>query len=322
MRILITGAGGPSAISIWKSLADQHELHMADMDARASGLYLVPRQQRLLIPRGDDPNLVHVLLQACKNRSIDFLLPTVDAELAPLARAEADFVEQGVKLALPSVETLELCRDKDALLTKLRDYVPVPDSVLLTDRTARDALDFPLFAKPRCGAGSRGLVNVNRPADLDALPKDGSYLLQEFLPGAEYSVDIYIRGDGVAIAAVPRERMKVDSGIAITARTVQLPEASETAIRAARAVGIRYVANVQLKRCKQGILKLLEINPRFPGTLPLTAQAGIDIPALLVAEIQQQQLPDDFLPFRELAVVRYWTERYFDPQEMDLLCRQ
>ena len=53
MRILITGAGGAAAISVWKSLSAEHELHMADMDPLAAGLYLVPPEQRLIIPRGD-----------------------------------------------------------------------------------------------------------------------------------------------------------------------------------------------------------------------------------------------------------------------------
>ena len=61
MRLLITGAGGAAAISVWKSLAAEHELHMADMDPLASGLYLVPEAQRLIIPRGDDPRLLDVL---------------------------------------------------------------------------------------------------------------------------------------------------------------------------------------------------------------------------------------------------------------------
>src|SRR6185369_2584662 len=61
MRILITGAGGAAAISVWKSLSAEHELHMADMDPLATGLYLVPVERRLIIPRGDAPELVPAL---------------------------------------------------------------------------------------------------------------------------------------------------------------------------------------------------------------------------------------------------------------------
>ena len=66
---------------------------------------------------------------------------------------------------------------------------------------------------------------------------------------------------------------------------------------------------------------LLEVNPRFPGTLPLTTAAGIDMPKLMVDEAMGRPLPDKLMSFKELMVVRYWTERYFDPQEWKRLCR-
>jgi carbamoyl-phosphate synthase large subunit len=320
MRILLTGAGGPSAISVWKSLGKRHELHMADMDPRATGLYFVPPDRRIIVPRGDDRTFVPTVHDICRTRAIDLMIPTVDAELVPLALASAEFAAINVKLALSPLESLRLCRDKHALLTALASVVPVPESELLTDALAAGSISFPRFAKPRRGAGSSGVATVRSRSDLDALPKDGSYLLQEFLPGEEYSVDVYVRGDGRTIAAVPRERMKTDSGIAVAARTVRNPALIDAAIRAAEQAGVRYVANVQFKRGADGVYKLLEINPRFPGTLPLTAGAGVDLPALLIAELSGQTLPEKLATFKEIMVVRYWNERFIDPQEWRQLC--
>lgn len=321
MRILLTGAGGPSAISVWKSLSAEHELHMADMDPCAAGLYLVAADRRLLVPRGDDPGFVPAVLEACKARGIDVLLPTVDSELLPLALARGDVERLGIALPICPLACLRDCRDKHALLSRLEGMAPVPDSEPLTQDVAGRTNRFPRFVKPRLGAGSRGAAKVTRREDLDALPKDGSYLLQEYLPGEEYSVDVYVRGDGHVIAAVPRERMKTDSGVAVTARTVKAADVIEAAVRVARAIGVRYVANVQFKRAADGVFKLLEVNPRFPGTLPLTIAAGVDMPKLLVDEIAGKKLPDGLMPFDEIMVVRYWTEHYLDPEDWRTLCR-
>jgi len=227
MRILMTGAGGPSAISVWKSLSAQHEIHMADMDPCAAGLYLVAEDRRLLVPRGDAPELVPALLAACRARKIDLMLPTVDAEFVPLALARADFEALGVALPISPLDCLRVCRDKHELLARVKGIVPVPDYEPLTPEAAARVTSFPRFVKPRLGAGSRGAEKITRREDLDALPQDGSILVQEYLPGEEYSVDVYVRGDGRVIAAVPRERMKTDSGIAVTARTVDVPEVIE-----------------------------------------------------------------------------------------------
>ncbi len=322
MRILITGAGGAAAVSVWKSLAAGHELHMADMDPLATGLYLVPPNQRLIIPRGDDPRLITELLEACKGRRIEALLPTVDAELAPLAAVRERFEASGVQLPISPVECLRICRDKQLLLEKVKGIVPIPENEPLTEAVAARVRSFPQLVKPRAGAGSRGVAKISSRDDLEAVPKDGSFLLQEFLPGEEYSVDVYVARDGRVIGAVPRERMKIDSGIAVASRTINVPEVIASAVKTAQAIGIRGTANVQFKRAGDGIFKLLEVNPRFPGTLPLTIEAGVDMPKLMAAELAGKTLPDGLLPFRELMVVRYWTEHYFDAREWEALCRR
>ena len=321
MRILITGAGGAAAISVWKTLGAAHELHMADMDPLAAGLYLVPEAQRMIIPRGDDPRLVDVLHDACRVRGIEMLLPTVDSELFPVAMARERFEAMGVTLPISPAECLRLCRDKQLLLERVKGEVPVPAFEPLTQEAADRVDSFPRFVKPRLGAGSRGVAKIVRREDLETQPKDGSVILQEYLPGEEYSIDVYVRRDGVVVGAVPRERMKVDSGIAVASRTVNVPEVIQSAIRTAELIGIRGIANVQFKRAADGVFKLLEVNPRFPGTLPLTTAAGIDMPKLMVDEAMGRPLPDKLMSFKELMVVRYWTERYYDPQEWKRLCR-
>ncbi len=87
------GAGGPAAIAAMKSLsADPSvELLAADMDPWAAGLYLVPPLARTLIPAGAAPDFTDVLLARCRALGVDVVLPTVDAELRPLAGARAPF---------------------------------------------------------------------------------------------------------------------------------------------------------------------------------------------------------------------------------------
>ncbi|MGE0653783.1 MAG: ATP-grasp domain-containing protein, partial [Alphaproteobacteria bacterium] len=239
-----------------------------------------------------------------------------------VAAAGDRFKAIGVALAISPVECLRICRDKQLLMEAVQGKVPIPANEPLTEAVAARVDSFPRFAKPREGAGSRGVAKINSHADLDRQPKDGSVMLQEYLPGEEYSVDVYVRRDGRVIAAVPRDRMKIDSGIAVASRTLNLPDLMQSAIRTAEVIGIRGCANVQFKRAADGIFKLLEVNPRFPGTLPLTTAAGIDMPKLMVDELMGRPVPDKLMPFKEMMVVRYWTEHFFDAGEWEALCRQ
>ena len=79
------------------------------------------------------------------------------------------------------------------------------------------------------------------------LERDGSLLVQEHLPGPEYSLDVIARADGHVAGVVPRERLKVDSGIAVTGRTLHDDRLEGFARAVAEAIGLTTVANVQVK---------------------------------------------------------------------------
>lgn len=317
MKILLTGAGGAAAISVWKALVSEHAIFMADMDPCAAGLYVVPPERRFIIPAGNSADFVPVLLHYCVQNGIDVLIPTVDSELLPLAQNAELFTQQGTILPISPACTLSLCRDKYQLLQFCQDTGLAPAFTLLKQDTS---CSFPCFAKPRVGAGSRGALTICCPEELQHLPHDGSYLIQELLSGEEYSVDVYLSSQGHALAAVPRLRLKIDSGIAVACQTKINTELSTMALKIAKKVGIVYVANIQFKADAEGQFKLLEINPRFPGTLPLTTAAGIDIPQLMIKDICNTLSETHLLPFKELMVVRYWTEQFFSIEEWRALC--
>jgi len=54
VRVMVTGAGGPAAIAVMRSLSADPSVRViaADMDSWAAGLYLVPPADRTLIPAG------------------------------------------------------------------------------------------------------------------------------------------------------------------------------------------------------------------------------------------------------------------------------
>ncbi|WP_197536264.1 ATP-grasp domain-containing protein [Blastococcus saxobsidens] len=156
---------------------------------------------------------------------------------------------------------------------------------------------------------------VEDPAALRALGSDEDILVQAHLPGDEYSVDTLADADGHVAAAVPRSRLRVDSGVSVAGATVADAELEDTARRVAAAIGLVGVANVQLRRDAAGRPALLEVNPRFPGAMPLTVAAGVDMPSLALDLALGRLLPDR-VPFTELAVVRYLEDVFVAPADI------
>ena len=69
----------------------------------------------------------------------------------------------------------------------------------------------------------------------------------------------------------------------------------------AAAIELTTVANVQVKEDADGEPALLEVNPRFPGTMPLTIAAGVDMPRLAIGEALGTAIPDGPLAFADIA---------------------
>jgi carbamoyl-phosphate synthase large subunit len=291
-RVLVTGVGGPSGVSILRAMAGRPVAMLGgDIDPYAAGLYLLDPDRRHILPRGDDPRIATMLLDLCRAEEVDVLIPTVDTELLPLARARAEFAEAGVTLVVAQEETLAVCLDKWRLAERCQGKVRVPDTQLVDARFDPSAPSLPAIVKPRSGSGS--------------------LLVQEHLPGPEHSLDVLARADGHVAAVVPRERLKVDSGIAVTGRTKHDPKLDAFAREVARLIGLTTVANVQVKEDAAGEPALLEVNPRFPGTMPLTVASGVDMPRLAIGEALGTPIPDGPIEFQDIAMVRYFEERFF-----------
>lgn len=303
IRVLVTGAGGPAGVSVIRSLAARADMDVfaADMDGWASGLYLVGADRRRIVPPGLRADFVDRMIELVDADGIDLVVSTVDVELVPLsARRE----ELGAPLAAASEEALRTCLDKWLLVQACRPHARVPDSALLNSAGVALDWEFPVIVKPRSGAGSRGVRLVADRAALEAEPEDEALIIQEHLPGEEFSVDTLMGSDGHAIAAVPRLRARVDSGVAIAGRTVHRDELERTAEACASAAGIVGVCNVQLRYDRKGVPALLEINPRFPGAMPLTIASGVDMPSLAADLALGRDVPRR-VEFIELANVRF-----------------
>ena len=227
-----------------------------------------------------------------------------------------EYEAAGIALVLASERTLRLCLDKWRLQEACEGTVRVPRCEVADGSWDPSSTPLPAFVKPRTGSGSRGIMLIETRADLERLPRDGTLLVQENLPGPEYSLDVLARADGEVVAVVPRERMRVDSGIAICGVTKRDEALEEFGRRVAETIGLTGVANVQVKGAETGEPALLEVNPRFPGTMPLTVASGVDMPKLCVNEALGDPIPPGRIEFRPTGMVRMMDELFMAPEEI------
>lgn len=319
-RVLVTGAGGPAGVAVIRSLLTDStvEIIAGDMDPYAAGLYLVAQDNRLLLLPGAADGFVEDLLIVCGGRGVDVVIPTVDAELLPIARNRSRFLDAGTRLAVTSEQALRDTLDKFALARRCSPSVRTPRTELLSATLDADSWTFPVIVKPRTGSGSRDIQTVESAADLAAMPPDEQLLVQEFLPGEEYSLDVMADQSSRVISVVPRARLRVDSGVSVAGRTLHDPELDALARGVVAALGLTLVSNVQCRRDRQGRPSLLEVNPRFPGAMPLTIHSGVNMPQLCLDAVLGMPLPA-MVAHTDETMVRFLDERFTDAATVDAL---
>ena len=137
-----------------------------------------------------------------------------------------------------------------------------------------------MIVKPRRGAGSRGVRLVADRAPSSTALGTTRRRSSRRTSRATSSRWTSSSTRGHVVAAVPRTRR----GWTPASRSPAAPCTTPSSRHARRHVAERHradgVANVQLRRDADGRPALLEVNPRFPGAMPLTIAAGVDMPSL------------------------------------------
>ena len=146
--------------------------------------------------------------------------------------------------------------------------------------------------KPKDSYGSRGLRYIKRREELideyKRVHRVYKYpLVQEYIPpgGDAYGVSVLLDKSSEVKALFVHRRLReypVTGGPSTLRVSMLKPEIANLGIRMLKALGWYGVAMVEFKvDPRDNTPKLMEVNPRFWGSLPLAILAGVDFPYLL-----------------------------------------
>ncbi len=229
-------------------------------------------ESRHLLPRSRDPGFVEALTDLCRAERVDLVVPLIDPDLPVLAAGRKDIEASGARVLVSAPEAIARCRDKGETARVLIAH-GLPGIADLSPAEAREA-PLPLFAKPRAGSSAIGAAKVTARAELDhLLATVPDLIVQPFLDGPEFTIDVFCTAEGETLCAVPRRRLAVRGGEVSTGRIERDAELEGLAARAAAAIGLFGPGNVQVIRTGAGPF-VLELNPRFGGGAPLSLAGG------------------------------------------------
>jgi carbamoyl-phosphate synthase large subunit len=312
---MITAAGTVTAQSVIKALRDDGRaafVAAGDMNPLCATRVFV--DEFVTLPPGGAGDFARRCLDAAKRMEIDLLVPiVVESEFLPLADVRELFESIGCRLALPAREIIERTADKLAFAAFLHKIsIPVPATRPYSNRLEVDR--FPVYLKPRWGSGSVGTSRIESLHSLhEAARGRRDLIVQEAVEGTEFTVDCFAAAPGRVVAAVPRERIAIKAGVSVKGRTYRHPTIERIARTVVEKSGLQGPANVQGMLRADESFTIIEMNPRFSGTLALTTAAGINFASLLIDTIEGNPIPDLIGRHQDgLTMMRYWNEVFED----------
>lgn len=278
-RLLFTCVGRRvELMQAFRAAADRLSLGLTlygtDTSETAPALYFCDRRQAVC--RIDDPSYIPQLLSICRREHIDALIPTIDTDLLILSLNKKSFESLGVKVFISESDKISLCRDKRLTARYLLGCgLKTPETY---DDYRNYRHDFPCFIKPMDGSSSIGAFKVHGRRELEQYAAQiPDYIVQSFISGTEYTVDILCDYLGNPIYVTPRERLAVRSGEVLKTRICQDARITDACLGLIADFKPCGPLTVQLIReTRTGDDYFIEINPRFGGGAPLSVKAGAD----------------------------------------------
>ena len=248
----------------------------ADCSELAPAMYFADMNE--LVPRiSEGEAYIDSIIDICNRLDISLVVPTIDTELLLLAEnREKIESETNAKVLISDYRVIDICRNKKNTQKFMEENGFLVPRMLTDEEMDNGELSFPLFIKPLDGSSSINAFKVNNKEELDTYRKlIDKPIVQEFMEGTEFTVDVFLDFDSNVITCVPRVRLATRSGEIAKGLIVRDKEIVEDVLKLMKVLKPIGHITVQCMKTKRGI-EYIGINPRFGGGAPMSIMAGAD----------------------------------------------
>ena len=222
-----------------------------------------------------EPGFLDFLNDVIDKEKIDCIYPAHDNACMVLSEYASKIHAQVI---VTDYNTVRICRSKAETyrIFKEERFIPIIyDSV-------DGVKEYPVFVKPEIGQGAIGAKKIESEYDLkEALRKDKSLIICEYLPGMEYTVDCFTDRYGRLRVVKLRSRERIKTGISVRSQLIELDNEINTIAEIINSrLKFQGVWFFQVKQDKSGEYRLMEISPRIPGTIGVSRNLGINFAIL------------------------------------------
>jgi predicted ATP-grasp superfamily ATP-dependent carboligase len=279
VRVLVTDGEQVQTLGAVRALAKEG-VHVVVGSATRTAVSFLSRHcaGRVLYPdpRDHEAAFVETVVRAARAQCIDVLLPIGYYATVLFSRYQSD-LRRIANVAVADYPAMAIASDKGRTMAFAQALG------VMTPRTYGSASEvdtFPVVIKATKGTG--GVRYVNSKSQLRAITLE-DIVVQEYIPGAGFGF-YGLFNQGALRAYFMHHRIRefpVTGGASTAAEAYYDEELKDLGVRLMAGLQWHGVAMVEMKRdSRDGQYKLMEINPKFWGSLDLSAAAGVNFPYL------------------------------------------
>ena len=305
MNILILSCGTRNKIVQYfkKELGNRGLVIATDCSELAPALY--DADKYFVVPRMNEEGYIDEILSICKENNIKAVLSLIDPELSLLAEYKQDFLDIGTIPIISDYDVVEMCFDKYSMykffiqngFKTVRSYI---DKEEFYKDVEAEIINYPVFVKPVRGSASINISKVNSKEEVELLfSRFDNLMIQEFMDGTEYGADVYI--DMISnepVAIFTKEKIKMRAGETDKSVSIKDEKLFELIKEFVKKAGFKGIIDIDIFKVN-GEYYISEVNPRFGGGYPHAYECDVNVPEMILNNIEGKENLDVIGRFKE-----------------------
>jgi predicted ATP-grasp superfamily ATP-dependent carboligase len=309
-KILVLDAQMRNSLAIIRSLGKKGlEVDAGEETKFATGFFSKYCNNHIVYPSPtkSPEEFITYMLNLVKSNHYDVIFPVIDATTIPIVKHKTEFSKHTI-VPFADHQTLTKASDKaQTLKIAMENGIPCPKTYFIDYyddlEKIKDDVEYPVVVKPNRGFGTRGVFLCTSTDELFergkyVLNEYGSFLVQEYIPkGDEIGVYALFDFDSKPAALSVQRRIRsypISGGPSTLRETIRDEKIVDLAFRLLKAMKWFGVAMVEFRvDPRDSVPKLMEINPRFWGSLQLSILSGVDFPYLLYKLVTDGHIEPD-----------------------------
>lgn len=294
INVLILSAGTRNKVVEYfkRELEGKGKVIVTDCNPLAPTLYIADKYY--LVPRIDNSTYLNIIKDICIEENIKGLFSLIDPELSLLAKHKQEFLDMGVIPFVSDYEQVETCFDKYKMyqvcsklgIPSVKSYIDLGE--FKNDYSTRK-IDFPVFVKPYNGSCSMNIQKIFNISDLEFnMNKYDNLMIQEFMSGSEYGVDVYIDMISKEIVSIFIKK-KILMRAGETDKSVSVKNEKLFNLVSEFVKKMEFIGQIDIDVFeKDEKFYISEVNPRFGGGYPHAYECGCNFPKYMIKNLNNK----------------------------------